>query len=240
MVERVQIGSATLYRGDCRDVLALIQPVDVVISDPVWPNCPEGLLQGSDDPEGLLRACLELVTARRLVLVVRSDSDPRFFRAVPDRWPFFRTQILPYVMPGYIGRKLGGDELAYSFGVPIPSAPGRRVIPGDAPKVQPVGRKANGHPCSRAPKHFEWLVDWWSLEGEVILDPFMGSGTTGAAAAILGRKFIGIEIDTQYFDLACERIEDSGRQGDMLLSEPPKAAKTSPELMRALEVLLTQ
>ena len=77
MVERVQIGSATLYRGDCRDVLALIQPVDVVISDPVWPNCPEGLLQGSDDPEGLLRACLKLVTARRLVLVVRSHSDPR-------------------------------------------------------------------------------------------------------------------------------------------------------------------
>jgi site-specific DNA-methyltransferase (adenine-specific) len=195
VVEKVEIGSATLYCGDCRDILPSIGLVDAVISDPVWPNCPKGLLQGSDDPENLLRACLDLVTARRLVLVVRSDSDPRFFRAVPERRPFFRTQILTYVMPGYIGRKLGGDELAYSFGEPIPSAPGRRVIPGYAPKVQPVGRKANGHRCSRALKHFEWLVDWWSREGETILDPFLGSGTTGAATAILGRNFIGIEIE---------------------------------------------
>ena len=74
-----------MYCGDCREVLPLIGSVDVVISDPVWPNCPEGLLQGSDDPECLLRACLDLVTAKRLVLVVRSDSDPRFFRAVPER-----------------------------------------------------------------------------------------------------------------------------------------------------------
>jgi site-specific DNA-methyltransferase (adenine-specific) len=219
VTEKAEIGNATLYCGDCREILPLVAHADVMISDPVWPNCPEGLLQGSDDPERLLSECLDLVTVRRLVLVVRSDSDPRFFRAVPARYPFFRTQILPYVMPGYIGRKLGGDELAYSFGEPIPSAPGRRVIPGYAPKVQPVGRKANGHPCSRAIKHFEWLVDWWSLEGETVLDPFMGSGTTGAAAATLGRKFIGIEIEPEYFDLACKRIENAGRQGDFLL--PP-------------------
>jgi hypothetical protein len=240
MAEKVEIGSATLFCGDCLEVLPLIGAVDVVISDPVWPNCPEGLLQGSDDPEGLLRACLDIVTAKWLVLVVRSDSDPRFFRAVPERWPFFRTQILPYVMPGYIGRKLGGDELAYSFGEPIPSAPGRRVIPGYAPKVQPTGRKANDHPCGRAPKHFEWLVDWWSLEGETILDPFMGSGTTGGASVVLGRKFIGIEIEPKYIDLACRCIEDASCQGDLLLRTSPPEPKISPELIRAFDLLLTQ
>ena len=143
-------------------------------------------------------------------------------------------------MPGDIGRKLGGDELTSGSVCQSLLLQGVGSFPAMCRRCNLSAGKPTATPAACAPKHFEWLVDWWSLEGEVILDPFMGSGTTGAAAAILGRKFIGIEIDTQYFDLACERIEDSGRQGDMLLSEPPKAAKTSPELMRALEVLLTQ
>lgn len=216
----VQIGSCTLYRADCREMPAGALKVDTLISDPVWPNCPPGLLQGSEDPVGLLSGLLAKIECRRLVLVVRHDSDPRFFAAVPERWRFFRVQILPYVMPGYIGRKLGGDELAYSFGEPIPSSPGRKVIPGYGPKVQPGGRKANGHPCSRAIRHFEWLVDWWSLPGETILDPFMGSGTTGVACAKLGRRFIGVEIEPRYFDIACKRIEDAYRQGDFFIEQP--------------------
>src|SRR6185312_2026352 len=125
---------------------------------------------------------------------------------------------------GYIGRYLGGDEIAYSFGSPIPSRVGQRVIPGRAPSVQPDGRAANGHPCSRALEHFDFLVRWWSEEGETILDPFMGSGTTGVAAVKLGRKFTGIEIDPGYFDIACRRIEAALKQPDMFI-EPPKPIK---------------
>jgi site-specific DNA-methyltransferase (adenine-specific) len=215
--ERVEIGNCTLYRADCRDLSPNLLVGDTILTDPVWPNCPPGLLQGSDDPAGLLSACLDQITARRLVLVVRHDSDPRFFRAVPDRWPFFRVQILPYVIPGFIGRKLGGDELAYSFGEPIPSSPGRRVIPGYGPKVQPHGRRANGRPCSRSLDHFKWLVDWWSLPGETVIDPFMGSATTGVACALLGRRFVGVEIEPRYFEIACKRIEDAYRQSDLFL-----------------------
>lgn len=218
MFEKEVIGDAVLYCGDCREILDSIEPVDVVISDPVWPNCPAGLLAGSDEPEKLLKETLEHITAKRLVLVVRSDSDPRFFRAVPDTYPFFRAQILPYVMPGYIGRKLGGDEFAYCFGDPIPSAPGKRVIPGYAPKVQPNGRKANGHPCSRSLEHFQWLMKWWTVDGDTVLDPFMGSGTTGVAAASANRKFIGIEIEREYFDLACRQIEKANNWNGMPLS----------------------
>lgn len=209
--ERVVIGNATLILGDCREVLPELQ-ADVLITDPVWPNCPAGLLQGSDDPAGLMAAAMAAMhPVRRAVVVMRHDSDPRFLSAVP--MPFFRVQILPYVIPGYIGRKLGGDEIAYCFGEPVPSAPGRRVIPGYAPKVQPGGRKANGHPCSRALVHFLWLVGWWSEPGEIILDPFMGSGTTCVAAVAQGRRTIGIEIEREYFDLACRRVEDAQRQG---------------------------
>jgi DNA modification methylase len=50
-----------------------------------------------------------------------------------------------------------------------------------------------------------------------ILDPFMGSGTTGVASVQMGRKFIGIEREPKYFDIACKRIEDAQRQGDMFI-----------------------
>lgn len=60
---------------------------------------------------------------------------------------------------------------------------------------------------------------------QTVLDPFMGSGTTGVACAKLGRKFIGIEIDPGYFDIACKRIEDAYKQPDMFIEPPAKAVQ---------------
>jgi DNA modification methylase len=67
-------------------------------------------------------------------------------------------------------------------------------------------------------------------EGEVILDPFMGSGTTALAATALGRKFIGIEIEPRYFDAACRRIEHSISQGDFFVSKPKLAKQEAFQL----------
>ncbi len=64
------------------------------------------------------------------------------------------------------------------------------------------------------------LVERASLTGDKILDPFMGSGTTGVAAVKLGRKFIGIEIEPKYFDIACRRISDASKQPDMFIERP--------------------
>lgn len=72
--------------------------------------------------------------------------------------------------------------------------------------------EANGHPCPKPLKAWYKLCGNMSLPGQTILDPFMGSGTTGVAAMQLGRKFIGIEIEPKYFDIACERIENAQRQ----------------------------
>jgi len=59
---------------------------------------------------------------------------------------------------------------------------------------------------------------------DLVLDPFAGSGTTGVAAAMLGRRFVGIERSPEYFDLMCRRISEAQRQGDLLRSsKPPKA-----------------
>jgi len=59
----------------------------------------------------------------------------------------------------------------------------------------------------------EWVIGQFKKSPQTILDPFMGSGTTGVACANLGRKFIGIELEQKYFDIACERIEAAQAQG---------------------------
>ena len=211
------IGNAVLLLGDCREVLPSVI-AGAMITDPVWPNCPAGAVQGADDPWGLWQdTCDALPALKRAVVCMRCDSDPRFLSSLPRSMPFVRSINMPYVMPGYLGRVLGGDETAYWFGEPIAVAEGRRVIPGRAPSVQPGGRPPNGHPMSRAQVHFDWLVYWASDDGETVLDPFMGSGTTGVACAKLGRPFVGIEIEPRFFDIACRRIEDAVRQKDLFV-----------------------
>ena len=74
-----------------------------------------------------------------------------------------------------------------------------------------------GHPAQMAYDIAEGHTRSWSNLGELILDPFMGSGTTGVACVKLGRKFTGIELDPEYFDIACKRIEEAYRQPDMLI-----------------------
>lgn len=208
----------TLYLGDCREILRTLGGVDSVITDPVWPNVPAGSIAGSDDPWGLWARALHVMPPHsRIIVVMRCDSDPRFLSAIPPEMSFLRSIQLPYVMPGYLGRILGGDETAYWFGDPIAQSRGRMVIPGRAPPVQPGGRPPNGHPMSRAQVHFDWLVNWASDKNETILDPFMGSGTTGVSAVKLGRHFTGIEIEPKYFDIACRRIDAATHQPDMFV-----------------------
>lgn len=197
----------TIYHGDCREVLPRLD-VDCLVTDPVWPNCPDGLLQGHDRPAELLAEAFGALRAppRQAVIVMRNDCDPRMLSVVPASLPFQQMCWLQYVMPGYLGRVLGGNECAYVFGEPIPSAPGQRVIPSVSPKAQPSDRPANGHPCSRALVHFLWLLRWFSQESEIVVDPFCGSGTTLRAAKDTGRRAIGIEIEERYCEIAAKRL----------------------------------
>jgi len=196
----------TIYHGDCREVLPI--EADAVITDPVWPNCPKDLLVGADNPEELFAFTCSLLpeSVVRIATIMRSDSDPRFLRRIPERFPFLQVAWLQYVMPHYIGRVLGGNECVYVFGEQVRSAPNRRVIPSNGPKVQPQDRPPNGHPCSRALKHMAWVVNWFSDAEETILDTFCGSGTILVAAKNAGRRAIGIEIEERYCEIAAKRL----------------------------------
>ena len=82
------------------------------------------------------------------------------------------------------------------------------------------GDDVREHPTQKPVGVMEWCIDHLPPDAQTILDPFMGSGTTGVACAKLGRKFIGIEIDPKYFDIACKRIEDAYKQGDLFIEQP--------------------
>jgi site-specific DNA-methyltransferase (adenine-specific) len=79
-----------------------------------------------------------------------------------------------------------------------------------------------GHPTQKPVGLMVWCVEFFP-KAETILDPFMGSGTTGVACIQLGRKFIGIEREPKYFDIACKRIEQAVSQGQLFAPAAPKA-----------------
>lgn len=76
------------------------------------------------------------------------------------------------------------------------------------------------HPTEKPVGVYEPLIRVVTKPGHTVLDPFMGSGTAGVAAALLGRKFIGIETEPRYFDIACKRIEEATAQAKMLAPVP--------------------
>ncbi|WP_210234920.1 MULTISPECIES: site-specific DNA-methyltransferase [unclassified Mesorhizobium] len=88
------------------------------------------------------------------------------------------------------------------------------------------------HPTQKPVAVMEWVLGEATAPNEAVLDPFMGSGTTGVACVKLGRKFIGIEIDEGYFDIACERIRKAYAQPDMFVTpeRPPEPTQEALEL----------
>lgn len=170
--------------------------------------------QGVSDPQHLFAEMCRHLTSERLVVHLGCTSDIRFLAAVPQRYAYLRTCWLRYACPSYRGRILIGSDVAYAFGPPPPSRPGRHVLSGEttarnnATKWQSAGRERNyeelPHPAPRRYEHLKWLIQVF-VEGAVI-DPFMGSGTTLHAAKDSGIPAIGIELEERYCELAARRL----------------------------------
>jgi hypothetical protein len=205
--------------------------VDAVVTDPPWDQAT--MIQGSDDPRGLFAAVAPSINkARRAVIQLGCYTDPAFL--APIKMPFLRTCWLEYAVCSYRGRVLNTADVAYAYGEPLPSRQGARVIPGQCISTsrerdeETRGHGKNrtaktvvetnarlAHPMPRHSKHVRWLVHWFSGPDEIVVDPFMGSGTTGVVCMSLSRKFVGIEIEPKYFDLCCKRIEAAQAQQRM-------------------------
>ncbi len=219
----------TIYNADCREILPELS-AETLITDPVWPN---SIFHDVKNPEQLCREALAISDVRRIVIHLGCDSDPRFLRSVPDRFPYIRSCLLEYARPSYKGRLVYGGDIAYAFGsMPPPvrregSKRGAALIPGlcVSTRSDAMFRRSNWngsekrfnrdddntanlpHPAPRRLQHVRWLCKWFS--GGSVIDPFAGSGTTGLACKTLGIPCILIEIEERYCAIAANRL----RQG---------------------------
>jgi site-specific DNA-methyltransferase (adenine-specific) len=211
-----EIGLATLYLGDCRDILPHLPSSAAVVSDP-----PYGI--------SFARGAGGKGRHRRNNLTAVAGDDAPF-----DPAPLlgFEDVILwganHYASRLPHGRWLAWDKLAGrpefdSFSdVEFAWRKGRgkdRIFSHLWKGVCTASEVGEGrdHPTQKPVALMSWCVGM--VEPATIADPFMGSGTTGVAAVRAGRAFIGCEIDPRYFEIACRRIEDSQRQGDMFIGE---------------------
>lgn len=202
------IGNATLYHGNCLDVLPMIGKVDYVVTDPPYGiSWKRGVnnASGSKARDGIVGD--EDTTARDAALATFSHLPAVVFGSFYAPFPANLKQVLVWQKPGDSG--LVGATTGFRRDVEpvflVGQWPIAKVKWSGLLKGHRKGKTAEtGHPHTKPIDLIEFLV--LAHPGETVLDPFMGSGTTGVACANLGRKFIGIEIDETYFNTACERI----------------------------------
>jgi len=204
---KVEIGDATLYLGDCLEILPTLDPVDAVVTDP-----PYGVGLEYESVEDTPALVANVVVPAITMLIELSKT----IAVTPGTRNAFSYPSPTEMGCLYFPAGSGFSRWGFTCFQPIlfygkdPYPPNNKRP--NSYRSTEISQK-NGHPCPKPIRLMEWLVDRASLDGWTVLDPFMGSGTTGVACANLGRKFIGIEIETKYFDIACERIEAAYAQG---------------------------
>jgi site-specific DNA-methyltransferase (adenine-specific) len=218
----VVIGNATLYLGDCLEILPTLPKVDAVITDPPYGINYSKYESHIDDPAMYPRLMADLqslaeplVSDGWMCVFQAAKMAPKWGEWFGDKW---RLVALPktfvQILPG-LGPTWATDyALVWPLGKPSQRGKSRDWF---IQETSDMSLRPKGHPCPRPLRGMVHLVDALSEQGQMVVDPFMGSGTTGVACMNLGRKFIGIEIEPKYFDIACERIENAQRQQRMFV-----------------------
>lgn len=210
-LEKVVIGDATLYLGDCMDILPTLGKVDAVITDPPYgigfaaqPTKWQRL--AGKAPEAWDDQTAPDIDAIRLLGDIQIIWGGNYYNLPPTRgWLSWFKPDAPPSMANFELAWTNQDRNARQLSVSIGATNAERV----------------GHPTQKPLALMRWCVDQAGVV-QTILDPFMGSGTTGVAAIQLGRKFIGIEREEKYFEIACKRIEQATAQGKLFELAPAK------------------
>jgi site-specific DNA-methyltransferase (adenine-specific) len=217
---KVEIGLATLYHGDCMDILTILDKVDAVITDPPYGevnrknsglrNLDRGVADIADFNLSELASLLakhgssvyvwcgiEQISELRSAMVNLGMSTRLCIWEKTNPSPMNGQHLwLSSIETCVFGKEAGAtfNEHCVSPVFRLPTEP------------------KEYHPTAKPIPLMERLIRASTNEGMTVIDPFMGSGTTGVAAIQMGRKFIGIESEKKYFDIACKRIEESQKQ----------------------------
>lgn len=198
-------GGQTIYLGDALEVMPQLDPVDLVLTDPDY-NSPS-IMYPSEvaklSPAKYRKFCREwFKLASQLTPNIVFTPGFYFWNYPPARWVVaWHKSSSPCKSP------LGGFNVWEPI---LIYGPGPYRFGHDYLNYQPMNfikeDWAVNHPCPKNPELWAVLVERASKIGNIILDPFMGSGTTLVAAQALGRKSIGIEIEEKYCKMAVERL----------------------------------
>ena len=210
------IGDATLYLGDCLEILPTLPKVDAVVTDP-----PYGIgfeyFSYEDTRENLRTLVVGLFSRRDIaerVVILPGITQIHEYPAADwigcITWDttgsfgkFGYTQWMPVLL-------YGPDLKGFGNVNGVTKSDTIRISGGAGVGFQ-RSEEEKRHTCPKPENLMRLCINRYTAG--TILDPFMGSGTTGVACANLGRKFIGIEIEERYFDIACERISAAYAQG---------------------------
>lgn len=242
------IGNATLYLGDCLEILPTLERVDAVITDPPFEAEAHTLQRralgrGSEDGR---RDIKDAALPFRAITETERINTSYAIREICEGWALVFCQaeavakwkdtleaaglqykramvwVKPDGMPQFSGDRPG---MGYESIVAVWCGEGKSKWNGGGrhgvfviPKHDSGnghGGASNEHPTQKPARLMKELVGLFTTDGQAVCDPFMGSGTTGVACVNLGRKFVGIEIEPVYFELACKRIENAQRQAPM-------------------------
>tara|TARA_Y100000310_G_scaffold265320_1_gene276298 strand:+ start:759 stop:1529 length:771 start_codon:yes stop_codon:yes gene_type:complete len=232
MTDWTEIGDARLACGDCLEILPFLEAVDHAITDPPYDHYThEGALTKSErfkefgigfSPMGDL-SFLDLLlaaTASWVLMFCGLEMLGKYQSKHPKK--YVRGAIWDRISNA---PQISGDRPAQGGeGIAIFHAQRKNMKWNGGGKAgmfrHLVERGEKVHPTQKPISLINELVTLFSYEDQTVLDPFMGGGTTGVACAKLGRKFIGIEIEPKYFDIACKRIEEAYRQGDFFIERP--------------------
>ena len=251
-IRKEVIGDATLYLGDCLEVMPGLGEVSHVITDPPYESIMHAAKSGAarrirTDGRGPLTSldfdCIDSIRQPVADAVARISAGWALFFCAPEgvgRWADAINQsaakykracvwIKPDSTPQLNGQgpAMGAESFVTAWcgaGFARWNAGGKR---GVYTHLTNPPCRYGAHPTEKPASLMRELLLDFTNPGQTILDPFMGSGTTGVAALQLGRKFIGIELDESYFDIACKRIEEAWKQPRLFDEPKPKKLVTA-------------
>lgn len=206
--KKVEIGDATLYLADCMDVMPHLEGVDAVVTDPPFGmdfksnhRKIEHKRIANDEKEDLLVWTVGLKASHSKYIFCRWDN----LYSMPKPKSLI-TWVKNNHSMGDLKHEHGRKTEVCLF-YPEENHYFPNFRPNDVVNHARTGNEL--HPTEKPVSLMKEIISW--TDGTVV-DPFIGSGTTGVAALALGRKFIGIELDEEYFEIACERIRNEYNQ----------------------------